>query len=954
MKNVSAATPFISRYFNGLLQDRPYLQNKILNPIFLLIAVLISSFLFSQPTITSFSPISALPGSTLTIRGNGFGNTPSENIVTVGGTPATVLTASPTQLTVRVPKALNDQPITVTAGNRTGRSAVPFRLTYKGGFIAPGSFATSVAISPDVYGEIFSSVIYDDLDGDGKQDLFVPGVQIRHWPSELYSSWSVFRNTSTPGHISFAKEISYNRSIPFDNGFVFLADVDCDAKKDVIFSSDDSDIVIYLNNSRPGNISFQAGVRIAKPLNPTWSWLNIEDVTGDGKPDLCIGKKTYLENTSTKGHVSFSQEMILPVTVEPYFYYDFNSDGKTDIYGFSEVSPVVHINSSSNGKVSYLGAVFPFDSHQYFLTGIADINKDGKLDLILIGTNSSNWYYSLNKSEGIILGFTSPQQFNLFPFPGYIPSADLDGDGKTDLIWYSDSAKGLIILKNTYAGNKINFASPVKVPELNNDYPIFADVDGDGKTDITYFRTDGELSYIRILRNQADTATGSPVITSFAPRSGTTNDTITIKGNNFYGTTSISFGDAGAASFVINSNTEIKAVVGEGNSGLLNVTNAKGTATKARFTYSRDTSARIVTLAPEVICENAFIHINAYTNNAGGPGTVVFYTWYKNGIEQEEKSKYLDLKNLKNNDSIWVVIRFSNQPEAKTFKSNVLRFTVNPVRPIISIQADRGTTICKGLPVTFKASVTNGKFIPVYRWQKNNIEVGDSTDTYTDDSLQNNDRITCTMISAQLCTIIPARTSIKMKVYDGPPVAPSSIIGPDVIAASQQGIIFSVRPARGASSYKWLIPQGASFVSSNNTDSVAVNWISTTAKISVIALNVCGKSAVTTKVVRVETNNNRIAQTDNTQTADVQDFLRVYPNPASNTATILFSSKADGPSVIEVKDIGGRVLLSKKIQSQKGTFKTDLNVSGLPPGAYFIVVTDKTNNRRSTRLVIGK
>ncbi len=961
MKNVSAATQKSFRFFNDMRQGCKSLIEKVIKATFLLGALLLSTSIFSQPTITSFSPLSAYPGSTLTIQGKGFGSTPAGNVVTIGGEQATVLSASSTKLTVRIPKGLNDQPVTVTAGNRTGLSAVPFNARFKGGFVAPGTFATSVALSPDVYGERFGAVTYDDLDADGKLDLFV-SADVASESFLANRTWAVFRNTSIPGQISFAPEIPYRRSALADYGDVFLVDVDCDAKKDVIFVSDNSEMVIYLNNSTPGNISFQDGVKFAKPPSLSGTWLYFADLNADGKQDLYFGNGVFVKNTSLKGNVSFSEEMQIPSDVQPVYFYDFNNDGKTDIYGYVQSghgaqSPAVAVNTSSNGNASYAEPQGVYDQSYYSLAGIADVNKDGKLDILLNGRYPPDfYYYSLNASAGTSMIFMEPQQFQLSKVSLYKQSTDVDGDGRVDLVGQSDSANGIVTFKNTYAGNKIVFGQPVKLPEMDFEFPTFADVDGDGKTDITYVQSDGPLSHVRILRNQADTATGAPVITSFTPTSGTTNDTVTIKGNNFNGTTKISFGNTPVASFAVNSNTQIKAVVGDGNTGAVEVTNNSGTASKARFTYSRDTSVKAVTMAPALFCENTIIYINAHVNNVNQFGTLIYYTWYKNGIRQGEKTQYYDLKTLKNNDSVWVVVRFSNKPAAKQFKSNVLRFKVNPVeKPVVRIVPNKGTTVCKGLPVTFKASVTNGNFMQVYQWQKNNMPVGDSTDTYIDDSLQNNDVITCNIVQAQLCTILPASASVKMKVIDGKPEKPSSIIGPDVVAASQKNLIFSVKPVSGAAYYRWLIPKDASFVSSSNTDSVMVNWTNTTAKISVAAGNVCGYSEVVTKTVMVETTGSRIAQTDaNSSFTNKQELLRVYPNPASSNVAVELSGAVEGASVIELRDAGGRTLITKKIQSQKGALITSLNIARFAPGTYYIVVIDKNNNAKSSRLMIGR
>ena len=76
------------------------------------------------------------------------------------------------------------------------------------------------------------------------------------------------------------------------------------------------------------------------------------------------------------------------------------------------------------------------------------------------------------------------------------------------------------------------------------------------------------------------------VITSFSPLTGTNGTTVKIKGTNFTGATSVSFGGIAAKSFTVDSATGITAVVGAGASGAVSVITTQGTATLIGFTYS--------------------------------------------------------------------------------------------------------------------------------------------------------------------------------------------------------------------------------------------------------------------------------------------------------------------------------------------------------------------------------
>lgn len=79
--------------------------------------------------IADFQPRSGAAGTEVTIRGQGFSTTVGENLATIAGVRAQVLSATPTDLRVRVPSAAS-APIEVqVANNGTARTNAPFVVT---------------------------------------------------------------------------------------------------------------------------------------------------------------------------------------------------------------------------------------------------------------------------------------------------------------------------------------------------------------------------------------------------------------------------------------------------------------------------------------------------------------------------------------------------------------------------------------------------------------------------------------------------------------------------------------------------------------------------------------------------------------------------------------------------------------------------------------------------------
>jgi hypothetical protein len=115
-----------------------------------------------QPKITSFSPESGLVGSTVNINGVDFSAAASANIVKFGPVAATILTASPTLLTVVVPSGAGNGPLLVSTAGQGALSTDSFTVTPQFLSFSPTSGPagfTSVTIT----GEGFSLTPQDNV-----------------------------------------------------------------------------------------------------------------------------------------------------------------------------------------------------------------------------------------------------------------------------------------------------------------------------------------------------------------------------------------------------------------------------------------------------------------------------------------------------------------------------------------------------------------------------------------------------------------------------------------------------------------------------------------------------------------------------------------------------------------------------------------------------------------------
>jgi len=438
-----------------------------------------------------------------------------------------------------------------------------------------------------------------DLDGDGKPDMISSSVVDR--------TISVFRNVSTIGSISFAPKVDYPTG---DNPYsIVIADLNTDGKPDVCFSNFLSNTFsVYRNTSTVGNISFAAKIDITTELGP--NCLASGDMDGDGKTDISVTNQysnsvCVFRNTSSGSTISFAARVNFTTGDDPVGVAtgDLDGDGKLDLAVANQNSNTYSVlrNTSIAGTISFVSRQDFNVSILPSSVTIADVNGDSKLDIFVAAFNST---LSQNTSSVGNISFSAP--VHLFTCTANIIAAgDLTGDGKpditascftTELVFFHRNKNNEPTVRSfnpttassgatvTITGVNFTGASSVKfggVPAASfnvvNSTTITAVVASGVSGAISVTGTYGTDSLDGFVY------AGPPIISSFSPTLGATGTTVTINGFNFTGTTAVSFGGVAVSSFSIVSPNIIEAVVGPGASGNVSVTTAYGTGNLGGF-----------------------------------------------------------------------------------------------------------------------------------------------------------------------------------------------------------------------------------------------------------------------------------------------------------------------------------------------------------------------------------
>jgi hypothetical protein len=281
-------------------------------------------------------------------------------------------------------------------------------------------------------------------------------------------------------------------------GSVEIADLNGDGKPDIVVANELTNNLTILLGDGKGGFAQSKGSPFSAGNLP--NDIAIGDFNRDAKPDLAVAnhEEKHLSVLLGDGNGGFTPTPNSPVTVEvrPHVHGvatgDFDHDGKLDLVTDSWANDqVVVLFGDGQGNFRTPGTFVKVGKRPYQRHRVADVNDDGKADIIITNMEGNNVTVLLSDGRG---GFKQPagSPFPCGDAPFNLAVGDVNGDGKVDLAIVDSPGSmaeghgkdGLtVLLGNGDGGFTILAGSPFATGRIPNRVAI-GDVNGNGVADI--------------------------------------------------------------------------------------------------------------------------------------------------------------------------------------------------------------------------------------------------------------------------------------------------------------------------------------------------------------------------------------------------------------------------------------------------------------------------------------
>ena len=559
------------------------------------------------PTVTSFSPDTGPPGTEVTITGSDF--TGATDVTFNGSSASSFTVDSDTQVRAAVPFGATTGPISVTNAAGTGTSLADFTVTDP-----PSTFTFNPTHDSFVrsnkptnnYGslaemrvrETSSANLYTFLKFDvsglsgtvQKATLKLSVIDASNEGGAIYSVSNYYAGTTDPWTesgliwdnapaisgtpLSTLGAVSLGQIVEFD----VTAAISGDGTYSFGIENNTSDVLKY--SSKEGSVVPELVVEVLTSPLP-----NITSFTPASGP---VGTEVTLTGANFTGttDVSFNGTAALVFTVIS------DSEIRATVPSGATTGPISVTNADGTGtspsdftvlQPPVVTSFSPTSGEVGIEVTVSGSNFSGATDVAFNGTSAAN--FVLDSDTQIRATVPTGASTGPISVTNSAGTGGSTGDFTVLLppqVSSFDPTSGPVGTEVTLTG--LNFTGATDVSFNGTPASFTIDSDTQIRATVPASATTGPISVTNAdgtgLSASDFTVVQPPGITGFSPGDGPPGTEVTITGTNFSGTSDVAFNGTSSGSFVVDSDTQIRAVVPTGaTTGPISVTNAAGVGT---------------------------------------------------------------------------------------------------------------------------------------------------------------------------------------------------------------------------------------------------------------------------------------------------------------------------------------------------------------------------------------